>query len=71
MKNIEIDNNVLFLLDQEENSQSANTTKSAKDDFLTLLDQQRTSFGKILFEPIPIKLTDITAFNYRVENCVN
>jgi len=42
-----------------------------KEKFLDLLDKQRTSFGKILFEPIPINQTDISAFNYRMENCVN
>ena len=39
-----------------------------KESLMAILSKQKEKFGQILFAPLPISLTDIDAFVYRVEN---
>lgn len=51
MKNIQMDNNILFLIDNLTSSKKSADQKAEenniKEGFMSLIEQQRSSFGKI------------------------
>lgn len=62
-KNVEIGYKVLYLV-----AQKADEELKPKEALLNLMSKQKDKFGQVLFEPLPVPVTDIDAFVYRVEN---
>lgn len=62
-KNVEIGYKVLFLA-----AQKIDEELKPKEALLSLMSKQKDKFGQVLFEPLPIPVSDIDSFVYRVEN---